>query len=334
LLDASGQLNHAPVADGTKLPKRKEFTVGFDQALPGDWTLGIHGKYRKLVDPIEESVLTSPTGTPYDSAPASTVVPGVGGVAWPGQGIIWNPGPTASWTAQNNPTSLNPGAHISVADTLYPTLYNDYKSLDLALSQRTERNFLNFSYTWSRADGNYQGVSYGSGPNPLTQGLANYTQAYLHYFNVGKGPLANDRTHTIKLQNTHQFNVAGRNLDFGVVLNSYSGTPISHFDSTHDFTTATGGGGTSPVGGQYGGFGRNHWQSLLDLHLDYVIPVTSKLRVIPSMDCFNALNTRVGDRSYEVAVVPGPTAAPNPRLGSDLNWPLGRRYTFGVKLQF
>lgn len=330
MLNQSGQTQNAPVADGIKLPRREELVAGFDQDLSHGWWVGIHGKYRKLTDPIEISALSDAAGNYYDSGRASAFIGGTP-VAWPGQAILWNPGPTASWTAQTDPSSQNSGQHISVADTLFPKLYNEYKSLDFTLMKRTERDSLVFSYTWSRLEGNYQGVSYGNSPSISTPGYANIGQAYNNYFMVGTGRLTGDRPNAFKLQATHRFTVASNDLNVGLNGVSSSGVPISHYDDTNDFT---GVGARSPVNGQLGQFGRTPWISVFDLHLDYHVSLSKAFKLSPYVDCFNLTNTRQTTYVYETATQPYTMGVPDPRLDQAKAWVVGRRYTLGAKITF
>ena len=285
---------------------------------------------RKLTDPIEISALSDAAGNYYDSGRASAFIGGTP-VAWPGQAILWNPGPTASWTAQTDPSSQNSGQHISVADTLFPKLYNEYKSLDFTLMKRTERDSLVFSYTWSRLEGNYQGVSYGNSPSISTPGYANIGQAYNNYFMVGTGRLTGDRPNAFKLQATHRFTVASNDLNVGLNGVSSSGVPISHYDDTNDFT---GVGARSPVNGQLGQFGRTPWISVFDLHLDYHVSLSKAFKLSPYVDCFNLTNTRQTTYVYETATQPYTMGVPDPRLDQAKAWVVGRRYTLGAKITF
>ncbi len=330
--DSSGQTKSAPVADGIKLPKRTEWILGFDKDLSRGWWLGLHAKYRKLTDPIEISALADAAGNYYDSGVASAFIGG-SPVQWPGQGILWNPGPTASWTARTDPSSLNSGRKITVNDTLYPKMYNEYKSVDVSLSKRSDRDALQFSYTWSRLSGNYQGVSYSASPSTTSAGFANIGQAYNSAFMVGTGLLVGDRTHAFKLQASHRFTVAGNDLNVGLNGDASSGVPITHFDNHGDFTGA---GAASPVDGRLGQFGRTPWITHFDLHLDYQVNLPMGLKATPFLDCFNLFNTRKTTYVYETATqaFTGDPGDPDPKLEQPRAWVQGRRYTLGVKIQF
>lgn len=325
-IDYATPFSYDPIADGTKLPKREEFTLGIDHTMDNGWTIGTHAKYRNLSDVIEDSVITTPTGGYYDSGLAYAYIGG--NYYYAGQAILWNPGPTASWTARSSMPgfpSLNSGAHFDIGKTYFPTAYNRYISWDLTASKRTDRDFFNFNYTWSRLSGNYEGlVSSSNG-----QADGNITASYDYYPYVGDGLQPLDRTNVIKVQYSHRFTVANNDLNAGLSFLYQTGTPLSKFDNTNDIGQY---GNATPTDGKLGQFGRVPATRDMDVHVDYAIKAGQKLRVMPSVDIFNVFNSRPVNGITQQAT--DRNGSPNPYYGHETGWQPARSVRFGVKVQF
>ena len=324
-VDYATPFSYDPIANGTKLPKRTEATLGVDHTFDSGWTVGVHGKYRELTNIIEDSVITDAAGYYYDSGLAYAFV-GTTPVAWAGQAILWNPHPgSVSWTARVSPNSLNSGAQINVANSLFPKAGNQYHSFDFTASKKTSRDFINFSYTWSRLYGNYEGlVSSSNG-----QADSNITASYDYYPYVGTGVLPLDHTNVVKVQYSHRWTTGSNDLNTGLAFDYTSGSPISNFDNSNDIGQY---GNASPVGGKLGDHGNLPDTTNTDLHVDYQIKLSGKFRVIPSMDINNLFNTRyVTGITEQVTTGNG---SPNPYFNHETGWQEGRRYRFGVKVQF
>ena len=82
----------------------------------------------------------------------------------------------------------------------------------------------------------------------------------------------------------------------------------------------------------YGGDGRTPAYNMVNLNFNYSWKATSKVKVVPSVDVFNLFNTRVATLTEMRALTR--TGNPNINFGQDLAWLEGRRYRFGVKVQF
>jgi outer membrane receptor protein involved in Fe transport len=203
-IDYATPFSYDPIANGTKLPQRQEYTLGVDHTLDNGWTLGVHGNYRRLKNVIEDSVLTNAFGSYYDSGLAYAYSGTGAPIAWAGQAILWNPGPgNVTWTARTSPNSLNSGQviHVSPSQNYFgDKAGNQYQSLNFTASKKTDRDYVNFSYTWSRLEGNYEGLV--SSSNGQTD--PNITASFDYYPYVGTGVLPLDRTHQVKLQYTHR----------------------------------------------------------------------------------------------------------------------------------
>ncbi|HJW72974.1 MAG TPA: TonB-dependent receptor [Geothrix sp.] len=322
--DYATPFTYDPIAEGTRLPQRKEFTAAVERTFASGWTLGLHAKWRRMIHIIEDSVLTDAQGNPYDSGAAITFDATGQPIAWGGQAILWNPGPHAAWIARDVATSLNPGQRFVVDQTLFPEAWNRYRALDITAVRKTARDYLSFSYTLSRLDGNYEGLV----QNSNHQAAPNAGAAFDAYPYVGEGLLSLDRTHVVKLQASRRLAVLGRDLNLGFAYVYQSGTPLSRMDASNDIL---GYGGATFPGGKRGNHGRTPATHNLDLHADWVWPLLGKAKLSPTVDVFNAFNSRRPLEFDEVADR-GDLGGPNPTYGLPTTWQQGRRWRFGVKV--
>lgn len=247
IVDYGTPFSFDPIAEGTKLPKRTEYILGVDHTFASGWTAGIHAKYRELKDPMEDMVFTDQYGNPYDEGPAISF-DGAGNPQYgAGAAVIGNPGAFQQW--RPNPKSMtnvllgqgtttnNYGVNIldyynpatglfTIQNTGYEKAGNKYSSVDFTLDKKTDRDTFSFSYTWSRLEGNYEGVV--SSSNGQSDG--NITASFDYFPYVGWGLLPNDRTHVVKLFASHRFDFFGGDLNVGVNWTYQSGTPNSAWD--------------------------------------------------------------------------------------------------------
>ena len=207
-----------PIAEGTKLPQRQEYIVGYDRTLDNGLTAGVHAKHRILKDPIEDSVITDKFGNYTDPGASS------GAFGFFGQAILWNPGRSAAWTSR--PTSGTPNTRFTTNNSLYDKAGNTYDSVDLTLDHKTSHSLTGFSYTWSRLEGNYEGVV--SSSNGQADG--NITASFDYYPFSGFGPMPLDRTHVMKLYGSYRFDLGKNALNIGYNWTYQSGSPISLLD--------------------------------------------------------------------------------------------------------
>ncbi len=409
-----------PIAEGTKLPERNEYILGLDHTLASGWTVGIHAKYRELKNPMEDMVFTDSFGNPYDEGPAISIAgdgtPRHGG----GAAVIGNPGGYQQWRPNPRSMTLNilangsywgyaPGYNnygiriqdyynpatglFTVQNTGFEKAGNKFTSVDFTLDKKTDRQVFSFSYTWSRLEGNYEGVV--SSSNGQADG--NITASFDYFPYVGYGLLPLDRTHVVKLFASHRFDFFSGDLNLGVNWTYQSGTPNSAWD---DGSTSNGyapgwdtahlgyldydsmttlssnpiainsdaayndpanwlpaadgyGIGTQWIGptdqyhqfrdigfygnataarGKQGDAGRSPALNNVDFHIDWSKKLGNKLKVTPSVDIFNLFNTRYATAQLQQATTQGGTA--ETRYGAATAWQQGRRYRFGVKIQF
>jgi hypothetical protein len=307
-----------PIADGTKLPERREYALGFDWQFARNLTAGIHGKYRKMLNPIEDSVITDADGNQLltDTNPNGSAA------------ILWNPHP-GRVTYHNQ--SFNGGGLVTTADSLYPEATNVYKSVDFTLDYKGDRLTFGASYTWSELKGNYEGlVSSSNG-----QADNNITASFDYYPYVGYGLLPNDRTNVFKFYGSYKFVLGFGDLNLGWNYSFQSGTPISRFDdgssSTPVLPDIGGYGNAIPQNNKLGNLGRTPDIQQLDIHADLTMKVGT-FKVIPSIDVFNVANAQ--KELTQIQQSTDALGAPQASYQAPSSWQTGRSVRFGVKLQF
>ena len=336
IINYSNGWSHDPLADGIKLPQRTELQVGYDQQVSSTTTLGIHGRYRKLIHPMEDSEICNPDGSPRD--PADTV----------GQAIIWNPNSAGvSWTS---PFS---GQKVSVTNTGYPDAYNEYKAVDFSYTRKTSMNMIFFGYTWSRFYGNYEGlISPSNG-----QADGNITASYDYQPYVGTGLMPTDHEHSIKAYGYQKFPIGQDSLQVGFNFLAMSGSPISKQDdggSTYGYYGPTGGyqnsgggfngsssigdpggyGNATFVGGLQGNYGRTPTLYKLDINVNYQHNISKSMKVSPFIEVYNLLNARPATSVIEQTMDATATPYAPGKWGSATSFQAQRTIRFGARLNF
>ena len=330
--DYSGYFRDDPQPlGGLKVPKREEMILGADHTFASGWTVGVHGKYRKLLRMIEDTVPTDNAGNPVDEQ---------------GYSILWNPeaGKTYQW--HDNQYSTTPGALRTWQNTEFPDPKNIYESLDLTIDKKTDRYTLSASVTWSHIYGNYEGV--GQVSNGQSDGNITSTWDYAPY--VGNGPLPTDHTWNAKVFGSYTWDLWGGAFSAGGTLTILTGAPVQIFDdgtltlaanpgatTINGLSTANGldwggYGNATPLNLTYGNNGRENTQKLINLHFDYVYKFGKTVRLTPSIDIFNAANTRTATQHDDYYTTQAD--AQNVSFGAVNQWLAGRSYRWGVKLNF
>lgn len=344
-VDYATPFSAVPITEDLKLPRRDEIIAGWDHTLPSGWLVGIHAKYRKMTDPIEDF-----TPWIYRNTDGGEYVDW--GFDYWGQAILGNPkAGIIRWTSK--PTSVNPNVRyewLSVPGLSgYPNPVNKYKSVDLTLDKKTERYYLSLNYTWSRLEGNYEGlVSSSNG-----QADANITASWDYPIYVGYGKLPLDRTHQVKFQGSYNWTLGPGKLVAGWSATLTSGRPISQLTTVEDVTgvqtTGVGVGNWTLPGEQipvvdygqygdqipadfrYGQFGRTPTIKRVDARFEYEMKL-GNYRIIPSVDVFNLFNTReVTD--VEESYTDSSGIITN-RWKMATAWQTYRTFRFGVKVRF
>jgi len=334
--------SHDPIMDGVKLPQRIELQLGFDQQVSATTTLGIHGHYRKLTNPLEDSILANITNDPNTSGMPLDPHDKEWAAGYGAQAIIWNPHPgTTSWTDLE-------GYKVTVNNTGFPTAYNEYKAVDLSYTRKTSDSMLFLGYTWSRNYGNYEGVISPTNGQPD----GNITASYDYAPYVGTGLMPTDHTHSFKAYGYKKLQAGPGNIVLGFNFLAQTGSPISLQDngaSTYG-TFANGGtdaysgstsigdpggyGNATFAGGKMGNYGRTPTITKLDLTLHYQWDVAKKVVVEPLFEIYNVMNSRPVTTVFEQGT--DATGAPEPagKWGSPTTYQAPRSIRFGVKARF
>jgi hypothetical protein len=204
--------------------------------------------------------------------------------------------------------------------------------VDFTLVKQTKRSYFNFSYTWSRSEGNYEGLVTSSNG----QADSSITASFDEWPYVGYGPLPLDRTHIVKVFASRNWDVGSGVFTFGLNWAYQTGTPISKFDdgsSSNPVLPDVGGyGNATPQNMILGQFGRTPSTNNLDVKLDYTWNLTPTFKISPTVDIYNVANTRQATRVLQQATDSG--GNPDLRYGYATDWQRGRRVRFGVKINF
>lgn len=299
-----------PIAEGIQLPRRDEYTLGYDHRFASGWLAGVHYRWRKLTQVIEDSVPTDRNGNPIDDE---------------GFSILWNPraGATVRW--RNNALHNDPGALNVWVNDVFPTAYNLYRAIDLTLARHGSDYSLELSYTHSRFEGSYEGLAV------QFQANANLTFTYDYWPYVGVGLLPLDHTHSLKLLATKSLPLFGHTFTVGTFSRLVSGIPSTDWDGTNDFGNY---GAAHPIDGRYGNHGRLPTQVVCDLTLRYEMRF-SRIKVTPSLDVFNLFNRQtVAGVDENKAWWKYPYPEGNPTWRQPWSWLAGRSLRWSLSLSF
>jgi hypothetical protein len=317
-VDYASYFLYPPLVDNLKLPRRVEYQLGYEQNLGRGFKAGLRFQYRKLFDVMEDSVLTDAAGNAYDPQWLAT---------------IWNPRPgQVTWTAQD-------GSRVA-AESLFPEAKNYYRAWVLNLEHQSSRSSLSATYTWSRLEGNYEGLVSSSNK----QADPNITTSWDYFTYVGRGALPLDRRHQFKAFGSYQFDFGGNPLTLGGSFLWQSGTPISLFD---DGSTTLGlppgsdpaldlgmYGNAVPAQFRLGQYGRTPSQARLDLGAEYALSLGGRLKLIPMLQVFNLFNARPATTVFQQATDLGGSPEPAGKWGSPSAWQQGRSWRFGLRARF
>lgn len=329
--------NSTQVANGIRLPKRSEWTLGLEKALLGGMTFTASGIFRQLTDAMEDSAILDRNGQAYAYTPEGFTV-----------NLLWNPGLSASFTAppgaQDKDGNAIGGKTISIADTLFPEAWNKYAAVILGLNQRNSAFSWSATYTWSHLWGTYEGLGSADRGIGVVQDN-NYGPGFDAWPYVGTGDLGLDRRHAFKAFGSRRFIFPSFILTVGGRWTWQSGLALSLQD---DGSTTMGlPPGTLGLGnpldplwvgaltydhGLVGNHGRSPTVSVTDLHLDLEFQA-GKVRLLPALDIYNLFNARTPTAIYQYATRWW-TADPDPRYGQASEWLQGRRIQIGLKARF
>jgi hypothetical protein len=198
-----------------------EFVTGVDWAITPRWSLESRYSRKRLDRTIEDMAITDNLGY-----------------------YIGNPG-TAFADVLHRPLVIPDDKGVNYLTTVPfcaecpPTIgaIRRYDGLEFRLAKRAMigRWFGAVSYTYSRLEGNYAGLTNtdptdgGGGrhsPN-ISRAFDIPTMTYLPSGQIDEGPLSTDRPHTAKAYGFYRLRWAGMETLLGVTQAAYQGTPIS-----------------------------------------------------------------------------------------------------------
>ena len=243
--------NGSSAATNLRPFKQREFILGAQQTL-ADWTFGVKGVYRKVLNGTDDICDVRPIYAYLNAhyglnLPTSNDLGPTGSQALePGGCYIANPGSSATlnWPvmAADGSTKIY-NVDLSAADIGAPRYKRDYESIELTAEHSfTDSFYVRASYTWSRLWGNTDGLV--TGANKQTDTGTSFLFDYPELMAASSGYQSNDRRNTFKLYGAYEITpewLVGANFMF------QTGAPESCF-------------GLAPVdGGIGGGYGNTYF---------------------------------------------------------------------------
>ncbi|WCE04772.1 TonB-dependent receptor [Pseudoxanthomonas sp. JBR18] len=239
----------AVASAGLKPYTQDEAILGYQQQISSDmswldgWTVGIKGTYRRINHVIDD---TCDTRQVYLAAQAQGYDVSSWGDEWglpeglPGC-YLYNPGEdmTISLDVDGDGT---PDTITVDGKALGPKAKRYYKAVTLSADKQTDKWYVSANYTWSKLNGNYEGLVKSTNGQDDTGTTSDFDFAEIMY--GSDGYLFNDHRHSFKLYGGYKFNDEWQ---VGANLLVQSGAPISCL-----------GGGYGSFGTQYGYSGVFH----------------------------------------------------------------------------
>ncbi len=188
--------------------KQHEYVAGVDWAVKPNIALEVRYSRKRLDRTIEDSGIVTPNGEQFY-------------ITNPGMGINFNPIPATDCTG----CPPNPKANRS------------YDAVEFRLTKRASNNWYGqFTYTYSRLYGNYEGLATADQGDSLGRADPNnnrsFDEPYMQFSSSGKvidGPLATDRPNTFKMFGYYNLKWLGMNTLIGMSQQIFQGTPLSAY---------------------------------------------------------------------------------------------------------
>ena len=284
------------VARDLKQVFQDEYILGFQQAINQEWSYGVNATYRKVTRSVEDVRINHVEGCPWYSGDWPIINPGE-------VTTLWCPD-TESWvtfdSSQDGYQALGSGAIMG-----YKKPRRTYKAVEFQLDRAWDDVWaFNFSYLWSKTEGNMEG------PVNSDTGYAdtNLVQHYDHpAVNERYGVLFNDYRHQFKLRGSYKLNEMW---SFGSTLTARSGGPITAFGVVWPNDRRVAGGSGEYSGGgsgwlcvancsdwanrelvwsERGAFGRMPWVYDLGASVTWTLPVEG-IDLKARLSVYNLLN--------------------------------------------
>lgn len=310
----------AVASKGLKPYTQDEVILGYQQQISSSidfldaWTLGIKATYRRANKVIDD---TCDSRSLYNAAAAAgydlsnwddewTVPEGLPG-CW-----IYNPGSDLTVTLDVDGDGTTEEITVPGA-TLGPKAKRTYKAVTLSADKQTERWYASMSYTWSKLEGNYEGLVKSTNGQDDTGTTSDFDFAEIMY--GADGYLFNDHRHSFKLYGGFKFT---DEWSVGVNILAQSGAPKSclgggwgSFGTEYGYTgvfhsCTPGADDITPVGTA----GRTPWQFTVSPNITYTPDWLEGLSA--QISVINAFNNIKPLQTYET-IYGRPGAAPTTR---------------------
>jgi len=339
---------------------KQEFTIGYDRALTDDLSISIRGTYRTILTALDDycGKWAYPHCVMVNPGEAST---------WYKDGLYWNgsdwdlaDGVTNKWDDPRLDGQPDPGSERTHTkeEIGLPEAENNYLSWQLGTKYHQDNFRFDFTYTWSRSTGNFE----GGVKSDIGQADAGLTQDFdfAALMDGADGYQPNDRRHVFKFFGSYDYN---DDLTFGINTTLSSGRPLSIYGKGHpsDDPNLFGGWGdffytyhgcdltSAPTDDDAnateclnenknynkhprGSGGRTSWIFNVDLSASYMFEV-SGIDMRASVDVFNVLNSQQAtslNEHYES----GSEGTLNSWYGAAYSWQTPRYVRFGLEARF
>lgn len=322
----------AVASKGLKPYTQDEVILGYQQQINSsidffnDWTVGIKATYRRANKVIDDtcdsrSLYNAAVAAGYDLsnwADPWTVPEGLPG-CW-----IYNPGSDLQVTLDVDGDGKVDDITVPGA-SLGPKAKRVYKAVTLSADKQTERWYASFSYTWSKLEGNYEGLVKSTNGQDDTGTTSDFDFAEIMY--GSDGYLFNDHRHSIKLYGGFKFT---DEWSVGLNMLAQSGAPKSclgggwgSFDTEYGYSGVFHScelNGNQPADdiSKVGSAGRTPWQFTVSPNITYTPNWLKGLSV--QMSVINAFNNIKPVQVYETKYG-RPSSAPTIRTYYNYNTP-------------
>jgi hypothetical protein len=310
----------SPILPGTKLGYSDEHVIGFEQQLPGDFTLSVRYLDRRVKRVVEDAAVVAPESADFFGQTyfigniTSKLDAAVNPISVRFTPVLDADGNVTNAPAACNPRFVNadlgvcyrsngangapagdPGAD-GVADG-FPDAIRKYRAIEIELNKRFSKGWqLLSNWRIAKVTGNFEGHFRNDNgqTDPAISSLFDFTAGEFNLLGdqFAVGPLNTDRRHIANIYGSYalgdqSFANRLKGLTLGAGVHMESGVPVSEYLAHPVYATA----GEIPVGGR-GKLGRTPFFARLDLHADYKFSLTERWRLSLVGDFFNVTNNQ------------------------------------------